>query len=204
MDSELKCQNELEQLKCLKIEKETLEKYVFYVNQCITVEELEKKVTDLEKKKKMIILLENLMVKLHHQIEPLNDLKIALETKHLIENQIKQPQSKCFDESKPTKSNDSKFNNDHTNMDNLKTLPVSRILSSLSSQNSPVELSKIDLISTQKFCDNLTNLVQMSPSCNSMPVVNDESLNETKQLLEQNDEVTNQDKLSCLEVNILK
>lgn len=74
MESELKCQNELlELLKDLNIEEETLEMYVFFLVKCMTVEELEKKVTDLEKKKKIIILLKNLVVKLNKQIEPLND-----------------------------------------------------------------------------------------------------------------------------------
>lgn len=52
MESELKYRNELlQQLKDLKTEKETLEKYVFFLIECITIEELEKKISDLEKKK---------------------------------------------------------------------------------------------------------------------------------------------------------
>ncbi|KAL4091607.1 hypothetical protein QTP88_026266 [Uroleucon formosanum] len=89
MESELKNQNELlQQLKSLRAEKELLEKHVFVLNDCLSVEELKAKITNLEKKKEMLVSLENVIGRLRSEIEPLKYLKSILKTKLGDENKI--------------------------------------------------------------------------------------------------------------------
>lgn len=197
MESKSANENELlVQLKQLQAEKAFLEKHVSMLNECLTIEELKEKISYLEKKKEMIISLENVIEKLREQIEPLKYLKMTLEKKLLFENQTKQPQLKCFNESKPS---DSKFD-----IDFFKISPVSTTLQSQNTQNIYPDLTKTDTISTQKLYDNLIDLVQTPSSSNSMSIVNDECLDEATQLLEQYDVVTDQEILHFSEVNILK
>lgn len=200
MESQLKCQSNLvDQVKELKTEKEILEKYIFTLIKCLTVDELEKKISDLEKKQKILVLLENLTRQIRAEIEPMHYFKITLETKLLFENNTNQSQPKSFNESN---SCDSKLDTDHMNF--MKTLLMSKILKLENTQNISAELLKPDLISTQKLCDSLTDIIQMPSSSNSMPVVNDESLNIVTQILGQYDEATNQNVSNSSEVNILK
>jgi len=89
MESELKNQNDLlQQLKSLRAEKELLEKHVFVLNECLSVEELKTKISDLEKKKEMLASLENVIGRLRSEIEPLKYLKSILKTKLGDENKI--------------------------------------------------------------------------------------------------------------------
>lgn len=89
MESELKNQNDLlQQLKSLRAEKELLEKHVFVLNDCLSVEELKAKITNLEKKKEMLVSLENVIGRLRSEIEPLKYLKSILKTKLGDENKI--------------------------------------------------------------------------------------------------------------------
>ncbi|CAI6364390.1 unnamed protein product [Macrosiphum euphorbiae] len=82
MESELKNQNDLlEQLKSLRSEKELLEKHVFVLNECLSVEELKTKISSLEKKKEMLVSLEGVIGRLRSEIEPLKYLKSVLKTK---------------------------------------------------------------------------------------------------------------------------
>jgi len=80
--SESNNQNDLlEQLKTLRDEKELLEKHVFVLNDCLSVEELKTKISDLEKKREMLITLEDLIKRLRVEVEPLNYLKSILDNK---------------------------------------------------------------------------------------------------------------------------
>lgn len=89
MESELKNQNDLlQQLKSLRAEKELLEKHVFVLNECLSVEELKAKISNLEKKKEMLGSLENVIGRLRAEIEPLKYLKSILKTKLSDENKI--------------------------------------------------------------------------------------------------------------------
>jgi len=89
MESELKNQDDLlQQLKSLRAEKELLEKHVFVLNECLSVEELKTKISNLEKKKEMLVSLENVIGRLRSEIEPLKYLKSILKTKLDDENQI--------------------------------------------------------------------------------------------------------------------
>lgn len=197
MESKLTNENELlEQLKQLQVEKAYLEKHVSVLNECLSIEELKEKILHLEKKKDMIISLENVIEKLREQIEPLKYLKMTLKTKLSFDSQMKQSQPKSFNESKPSNS---KFDSDF-----FKSLPGSKASQSQSTQHIYPDLTKTDKISTQKLYDNLIDLVQTPSSSNSMSIVNDECLDEATQLLEQYDVVTDQELLHFSEVNILK
>lgn len=89
MESELKNQNDLlQQLKSLRAEKELLEKHVFVLNECLSVEELKVKISNLEKKKEMLGSLESVIGRLRAEIEPLMYLKSILKTKLSDENKI--------------------------------------------------------------------------------------------------------------------
>lgn len=82
MESELKNQNDLlQQLKSLRAEKELLEKHVFLLNECLSVDELKAKISNLEKKKEMLTSLETVISRLRVEIEPLGYLKSILENK---------------------------------------------------------------------------------------------------------------------------
>jgi len=89
MESELKNQNDLlQQLKSLRSEKELLEKHVFVLNECLSVEELKTKISSLEKKKEMLVSLEGVIGRLRSEIEPLKYLKSVLKTKLGDKNKI--------------------------------------------------------------------------------------------------------------------
>lgn len=200
MESELKSKSKLlQELKVLKTEKTTLEKYVLFLIECITIEELEKKISDLEKKNKTIVLLENLMERLRAETEPINFLKKTLETKLSFENLNNQSQLKSLNESKPC---DFKLDTDDINMNFIKKLLVSKILQSQCIQNISTDSSKSDFVSIQKLCDNLTDVVPSIP--NSISIVNDKSFYGASLLLEKYDVVTNQEILNFSEVNNLK
>jgi len=89
MESQIKNQNDLlQQLESLRAEKELLEKHVFVLNECLSVEELKAKISNLEKKKEKLVTLENIIGRLRAEIEPLNYLKSILNTKLVDENKI--------------------------------------------------------------------------------------------------------------------
>lgn len=88
MESEIKNQNDLlQQLKSLRAEKELLEKHVFLLNECLSVEELKAKISNLEKKKEMLASLETVINRLKTEVEPLGYLKSILENKESHTNQ---------------------------------------------------------------------------------------------------------------------
>lgn len=158
----------------------------------------------MKKKKKAIVVLENLKERLRAEIEPINYLKMTLETKLSFENLNNQSQPKSLNTK--SKSCGSKLDTDtcdtDMNIDFIKKILVSKILQSQSTQNISTNLSKPDFISKQKLYDNLTDIVSSIP--NSIPIVNDEHFSEDSLLLEQYDIVTNQEILNFSEVNNLK
>jgi len=89
MESKLENQNDLlQQLKSLRAEKELLEKHVFVLNECLSVEELKAKISNLEKKREMLVSLEDVIGRLRGEIEPLKYLKSILKTKLDVDDKI--------------------------------------------------------------------------------------------------------------------
>lgn len=187
----------LEQLKQLQAEKASLEKHVFMLNECLSVDELKDKIKHLEKKQEMLVKLEKYIGRLRNQVEPLKYLKMTLETKLLFEGQLNQCQSKSFNESKPM---DSESDSDLMKLNIFKSLPVSKSLHSESTQKVYPVLTNSDV----RHLMDLNQTVPTPSSTNSMSIVNDESLDEATQLLEQYDVVTDQEILNFSEVNIFE
>ncbi|XP_026807159.1 ATP-dependent RNA helicase dbp5-like [Rhopalosiphum maidis] len=237
MESELKNQNDLlQQLKSLRAEKELLEKHVFVLNECLSVEELKTKISNLEKKKEMLGSLENVIERLRAEVEPLKYLKSVLKTKLGDENKM---QSKnigselCIDleehtkieplkylKTKPDVENKIQSNNiwselsidlepnvpkyekkncNITSIDDLVEQPVaSKTFISQSVEDIPTNLVKTDLSSYSKLNNELIGTFQTPMPCksNSVSTVNDGSLDECMQLLDQYDIVTDQEILN--------
>lgn len=186
----LKDQDDLQQqLKLLRAEKELLEKHVFVLNECLSVEELKIKIADIEKKKEMLISLEKLIEKLHKEIEPLTFLKSILNKKLTDENQTNVKEQGSFID---LNSNTPKVNMDFLQISEVNTsLP----LQSLQTINN---MTKTGSSSTQKInYDELimTNQTQNSTKSHSVSPVNDEYM----QLLDQYDVVTVQEVLNFSE-----
>jgi hypothetical protein len=237
MESELKNQNDLlQQLKSLRAEKELLEKHVFVLNECLSVEELKTKISNLEKKKEMLGSLENVIERLRTEVEPLKYLKSVLKTKLGDENKM---QSKnigselCIDleedakieslkylKTKPDVENKIQSNNiwselsfdqepnvpkyekkicNNTSVDVQVEQPVgSKTFISQSVEDIPTNLVKTNLSSYSKFNNELIGTFQtpMPSKSNSVSTVNDGSLDECIQLLDQYDIVTDQEILN--------
>lgn len=105
MESELNNQNDLlHQLKMLRAEKELLEKHVFVLNECLSIDELKAKISCLEKKEKMLSSLEKVIERLRAEIEPLKYLKSILENKLEFEDQKSKFGSQTFVDLKPNVS----------------------------------------------------------------------------------------------------
>lgn len=87
----MECKNNqddlLQQLRTIRAEKELLEKNVVILNDCLSVKKLKHKISVLEKKKEMIISLQDMIRRLHSETEPLNYLKSILESKLSVENE---------------------------------------------------------------------------------------------------------------------
>lgn len=164
----------LEQLEKLRLEKELLEKHVFVLNDCLSVDELKTKIADLEKKKEMLISIEDVIGRLRTEIEPLNYLKSILENKLLAED----------------RSN--KIDNFQFGMNFLKT--GGKYSQTSNTQSIPTNSIKTNSVSSQKLNFKSLETIEM-PKSNTGSIVNDGSLDECMQLLDQYDIVTEQDML---------
>uniref|UniRef100_A0A2S2R0L8 ATP-dependent RNA helicase n=2 Tax=Sipha flava TaxID=143950 RepID=A0A2S2R0L8_9HEMI len=184
MESEFNNQNDLlHQLKMLRAEKELLEKHVFVLNECLSIDELRAKISDLEKKKEMISSLEKLIAKLRAEIEPLKYLKSILENKLEFEDQKNNFRSQsCID----LKPNVFKFD---TN--------ISKTSLSQMTHNIPTESIKKESVSSQKLYDVLSDTNKILS--NTASVVTNNSIDECMQFLEQYDVVTDQEILNFSE-----
>lgn len=182
--SELKNQNDLlQQLKTLQAEKELLEKHVFVLNECLSVEELKTKISNLEEKQEMLVRLENLIERLRTETEPLSYLKSILKNKVEMENQINSI------ESKPNinlKKNIPKFDMNYLNTSIADCKSIQPQSVQITSNNS----FKTDLISSQKLNDQLLDTIQTPCDSNKGSIVNDGSLDECTSILDQYDVVT--------------
>lgn len=193
MESNSENQNELlQQLKKLRAEKELLEKHVFVLNECLSVDELKTKISDLEKKKEMLLSLENMIGRLRAEIEPLKYLKSILENKLINENRTNEDNSEpCIDLESSINKLNREFFNWQTECKTQQT------------QNLHTDSTKTDLLQSQKLYDEDTNQLTTSNS-NSMSIINDGSIDECVQFLDQYDVVTNQEIINFSnEVSIL-
>lgn len=184
----LKDQEDLQQqLKLLRAEKELLEKHVFVLNECLSVEELKIKIADIEKKKEMLNSLEKLIEKLRKEIEPLTFLKSILNKKLTDENETNIKELKSFID---LNSNTPKVDEGFSQTPEVNTsLP----LQSLQTINN---MAKTDSFLKQKInYDELsmTNQTQNPNKSHSVSSVNDNSIDEYMQLLDQYDIVTAQE-----------
>jgi len=169
----------LQQLQKLRFEKELLEKHVFLLNDCLSVEELKAKIFDLERKQETLVEMEDMIDKLRVQIEPLNYLKSILENKLVIEN---------------------KFNKiENSKLDVCKTSTRYKYLQSQNIQSIPTDLIKTNTVSSQKLNDKHFGTTQTLSVSNTRSFVNDGSLDECMQLLDQYDIVTDQEMLNFSE-----
>jgi hypothetical protein len=167
----------------LRAEKELLEKHVFVLNECLSIDELRAKISDLEKKKEMISSLEKLIAKLRAEIEPLKYLKSILENKLEFEDQKNNFRSQsCID----LKPNVFKFD---TN--------ISKTSLSQMTHNIPTESIKKESVSSQKLYDVLSDTNKILS--NTASVVTNNSIDECMQFLEQYDVVTDQEILNFSE-----
>ncbi|XP_060850865.1 uncharacterized protein LOC132929499 [Rhopalosiphum padi] len=203
MESELKNQNDLlQQLKSLRAEKELLEKHVFVLNECLSVEELKTKISNLEKKKEMLGSLENVIERLRAEVEPLKYLKSVLKTKLGDENKMQSKNIWSSELSFDLEPNVPKYEKkicNNTSVDVQVEQPVgSKTFISQSVEDIPTNLVKTDLNSYSKFNNELIGTFQtpMPSKSNSVSTVNDGSLDECIQLLDQYDIVTDQEILN--------
>lgn len=187
----LKDQDDLQQqLKLLRAEKELLEKHVFVLNECLSVEELKIKIANIEKKKEMLISLEKLIEKLRKEIEPLTFLKSILSKKLTDENETNIKELKSFID---LNSNTPKVDKDFSQTSEFN---ISLPLQSLQTINI---MAKTDSFPKQKInYDQLsmTNQTQNPTKSHSVSSVNDNSIDEYMQLLDQYDVVTVQEVLN--------
>lgn len=185
--SESKYQNDLlQQLKTLRAEKELLEKHVFVLNECLSVEELKTKIFNLEKKQEMLVSLENLIERLRTETEPLHYLKSILKKKLEVENQINSIES---EPSVNLKQGIPKFDV-NTSITGCKSLQSQSV--QITSNNS----TKTDLVSSQKLNDQLLDIIQTPCNSNKGSTDNDGSLDECISLLDQYDVVTDQEMMN--------
>lgn len=171
MDSKLKDQDDglLQELKKLRAENELLEKHVFVLNECLSINELKEKISMLEKKKEQLNSLEEMIGRLRAEIEPLQYLKSVLEGKLVNQNKtITNKSLACTDLNSIC-------------MDHLNELNTDcKTSQSQNSKNIPA-----DLVLSQNSHDDLLN----TPT-NSISFVNEGSFDECMQLLDQYDVVT--------------
>lgn len=193
----------LEQLKLLRAEKELLEKHVFVLNECLSVEELKIKIADIEKKKEMLISLEKLIEKLRKEIEPLTFLKSILNKKLTDENETNIKELKSFID---LNSNTPKVDKDFS-----QTSKVNEDFSQISEVNTSLPLQSLQTINNMAKTDSfpkqkisydelsMTNQTQNPNKSYSVSSVNDNSIDEYMQLLDQYDIVTVQEVLNVPE-----
>lgn len=195
----LKDQEDLQQqLKLLRAEKELLEKHVFVLNECLSVEELKIKIADIEKKKEMLNSLEKLIEKLRKEIEPLTFLKSILNKKLTDENETNIKELNSFID---LNSNTPKVDKGFSQTPEVNTsLP----LQSLQTINN---MAKTDSFPKRKINDDelsMTNQTQNPNKSHSVSSVNDNSIDEYMQLLDQYDVVTAQEVLNFPEYVSMK
>lgn len=193
----------LEQLKLLRAEKELLEKHVFVLNECLSVEELKIKIADIEKKKEMLTSLEKLIEKLRKEIEPLTFLKSILNKKLTDENETNIKELKSFID---LNSNTPKVDKDFS-----QTSKVNEDFSQISEVNTSLPLQSLQTINNMAKTDSfpkqkisydelsMTNQTQNPNKSYSVSSVNDNSIDEYMQLLDQYDIVTVQEVLNVPE-----
>jgi len=174
----------LQQLKKLRSEKELLEKHVFLLNNCLSVEELKAKISDLERKQETLVEMEDMIDKLRVEIEPLNYLKSILENKLVIENEFNEIEN--------------------SRLDVYKTSARYKYLQSQNIQSNPTDLIKTNSVSSQKFNEKHFDTTQTHSISSTRSFVNDGSLDECMQLLDQYDIVTDQEMLNFSEVSMVK
>ncbi|XP_027837567.2 probable ATP-dependent RNA helicase DDX6 [Aphis gossypii] len=227
MESELKNQNDLlQQLKSLRAEKELLEKHVFVLNECLSVEELKAKISNLEKKKEMLGSLENVIGRLRAEIEPLKYLKSILKTKLSDENKIQSSNigselctnlEVCAEieplkylKTKPDVENKIQTNNVGSELSIDLEANVPKFDMEFCNNTSidvqvaqPVESKTFISQSTQNIPTESDTIdlvsypkLPMSSKSNSVSTKNDGSLDECMQLLDQYDVVTDQEILN--------
>lgn len=190
MESELNNQNNLlHQLKMLRAEKELLEKHVFVLNECLSIDELKAKISNLEKKKEMISSLENLIGRLRAEIEPLKYLKSILENKLEFEDQKKNFGSQSSIDLKP---NVSKFD---TNISKTSLSQITHNIPSESIEKDSVSSHKLYM---KKAAHQVLSGVNKTLS-NVDSIVTDNSIDECMQFLDQYDVVTDQEILKFSE-----
>lgn len=188
MESESKNQYDLlQQLKMLRAEKELLEKHVFVLNECLSIEELKTKIDDLEKKKEKLVSLENLVDRLRAEIEPLKYLKSILGKKVEIENKT------C---GVGLKSIGSKSDNANLDLNFFNTSSNPKFEQSDNIQTNSNNSSKTNSFSSQKFRRDIMEAILAPLKSDSVSTVNDGSIDECLQFLDQYDVVTDQEMLS--------
>lgn len=188
----------LQQLNSLRAEKELLEKHVFVLNECLSVEELKTKISDLEKKKGMLVSLETTIGRLRAEIEPLKYLKSILKTKLGGENKIESyniGSEFCIDLNPTASKFDKEFLNASVDVEAVQPVGFKNFASQ-STQNIPSASAKTGLVSLPKSNDELFQTFQTPSKSNSASIVNDSSLDECMQLLDQYDVVTDQEILN--------
>lgn len=180
MESELENQDHLiQQLKKLRAENKLLEKHVFVLNECLSVNELKEKISILEKKKEKINSLEEMIGRLRAEIEPLKYLKSILENKLINENKAIINKSLKIIDLKPVCTgnlNELKTECKNSQSQYLKTIPTNS--------------TNTDSVSSEKSYDLLNTHNNLNAISNAMSSVNDSSLDECMQLLDQYDVVT--------------
>jgi len=214
MESESKNESDLlQQLKTLQAEKKLLEKRVSVLNECLSTEELKIKITNLEKKKEMIIIFEKAIEQLRTEIEPLQFLKSILEKKKKIENQTNNMKSRS---SNDLESNSSLVTALTDMVESDSKIPSCKLITAKDLFDSTQTLlndkaesrdESNSLFSSQELvsANDLFGSTQTPTKSNSVSSVNDGSIDECMQLLDQYDIVTDQEMLNILnEVSLLK
>lgn len=171
MESELNNQDDLiQQLKKLQAENKLLEKHVFVLNECLSVNELKEKISILEEKKEKINSLEDMIGRLRAEIEPLKYLKSVLENKLINENKTV-------------------MNKPLTNID-LNPVCTDN-LNELNTECKTSQSQHLKTIPTNSTNDGLLNTPDNSNAISkTIASLNDGSLDECIQLLDQYDVVT--------------
>lgn len=216
MESESIDQNDiLQQLKTLRAQKEFLEKRMFVLNECLSSEELKTQISNLEKKKELIIVLENAIKQLRTEIEPLQFLKSILEDKLKIENQTNKIGSKSSNDKELYRSKSTTLNNinELDSLIPLLKLTDAEVLKSLNSTAKNVFGSTQTLLNDKAESEAKSNSVFLSQelidaddlfSSTQTPVkvksVSSEnnSIDECMQLLDQYDIVSDQEVINIL------
>lgn len=153
MDSKMqmfvKKQNQLqEQIEKLFAEKKILQKQMHVLNECLSLEKIKEKVSDLEKKEKILVSLEDMVNKLRIEIQPLNYLRKLLQSQLMVSD----TKYLNIEEQKDSESSQFIVNSECAN----ETLDS---VSDVSSEDSVMVLSDFDFVSDEEVMNNSTNNV---------------------------------------------